>query len=223
MATPESSSTNTASTKRTLSSSTCSDHCYRLTKEMKKQYDATFRHLNDKKKWCLGDNVSVEDLIYQYGLICEYEHAAHSFILDEDDTYWKDVFTPEQLDIVKSTGETELPDYDSSCKEIFTSLSNTVKTTTDKIKQESSTSKSPFMMGRIESVKAATPDSTNIPDLLLSRDSVEYGVVRHIQGIGVEVMLKSPLHLPKMMKSIFLHTAEECCYEKDVTRSFRII
>ncbi|KAI9250988.1 hypothetical protein BDA99DRAFT_522365 [Phascolomyces articulosus] len=60
---------------------------------MKEEYTLAFETMNDEKKWDLGDGIFVEDLMYKYSS-CDFEHLAHSFILDVRDSCWKKIFTP---------------------------------------------------------------------------------------------------------------------------------
>ena len=51
----------------------------------------------------------------------------HSFILDTEDKCWETVFTPSQLQQIKSTSNKPLSEYDESCKKMFSTLSQVVK------------------------------------------------------------------------------------------------
>ncbi|KAI7852142.1 hypothetical protein BDC45DRAFT_607635 [Circinella umbellata] len=76
--------TSSSSGKRSRSSSAKTDS-YKMTPDMKEEYKRAFEELDDDKKWCLDDGTRVEDVIYAYGEKCDYEHLAHSFILDTED------------------------------------------------------------------------------------------------------------------------------------------
>ncbi|KAI7849966.1 hypothetical protein BDC45DRAFT_573466 [Circinella umbellata] len=120
------SSNSTPSAKRTRSTSAKTDS-RELTEEMKEEYKIRFEALKNEKKWDLGNGVFVEDLMYEYGSNCDFEHLAHSFILDIHDPCWKNVFTCAQLKVIASHGNPALMDYDLSCKELFSSLSKVMK------------------------------------------------------------------------------------------------
>ncbi|KAG2226969.1 hypothetical protein INT45_006376 [Circinella minor] len=112
--------------KRSRSSSSKSDSCP-LTEDMKNNFKETFDKLKDENKWCLKDGVKVEDVMYRYGASCDYEHAAHSFILNVDDPCWQTCFSPLQLEEIKMTKEEAMATYGDDCKKMFGKLYSTVK------------------------------------------------------------------------------------------------
>ena len=74
----------------------------------------------------------------------------------------------------------------------------------------------------------AARSSSIRPDLVLYKNGIEYGVAECGKGddkeaTGKKEIVETSLHCPKIMKSMFLHTASKCDNDKDVTRALRII
>ncbi|KAG2217847.1 hypothetical protein INT45_008144 [Circinella minor] len=65
------------------------------------------------------------------------------------------------------------------------------------------------------------------PDLVLFKNRLEYRVAECGKGGDEEIekkeIVETNLHYPKVMKSMFLHTASKCDNNEDVTRRLQII
>ncbi|KAG1140609.1 hypothetical protein G6F37_012184 [Rhizopus arrhizus] len=71
-----------------------------------RKFESSFKAIDDQMKWKLCSGRTVEDVLYDYGLELEREHAVHSFILDTSDQEMKKLFTGQEWDEI--TRETEL-------------------------------------------------------------------------------------------------------------------
>ncbi|KAI8139302.1 hypothetical protein BJV82DRAFT_672876 [Fennellomyces sp. T-0311] len=101
-----------------------------LTDEIKKQFEDDFKAMESAKKWALkkdkdGNDIYLEDIMYSYGMECEYEHPVHSFIFDVNDSCWEeyvskdDRLTKEDLHNIAYAGAPSLMKLDPSIQEIF--------------------------------------------------------------------------------------------------------
>ncbi|KAG2219248.1 hypothetical protein INT45_009856 [Circinella minor] len=75
--------------------------------------------MDSSKKWKIEEGVVVEDKIYEFVKTCNYEHAAHSFILDLGDPCWKSGFTPSQLKQIEEENVVPLEKLPTCLKEFF--------------------------------------------------------------------------------------------------------
>ncbi|KAI7858896.1 hypothetical protein BDC45DRAFT_531431 [Circinella umbellata] len=118
--------TSSASTKKRSRSSSSKTGSCEMTEEMLCEYRKAFEALEDSQKWDLGNGVYVEDLMYEFGASCTHEHLSHSFILDPEDPVYKDVFSLEQLELIKTASNNALEDYNEGCKNLFTMFTQVV-------------------------------------------------------------------------------------------------
>ncbi|CAG8683761.1 8493_t:CDS:2, partial [Rhizophagus irregularis] len=75
------------------------------------EFERTFQGMRKEKKWFLESGKCVEDELYAFGKQCQFEHLAHSFVIDPDDeTYYQNkVFTSEELEEIRETESKDLP------------------------------------------------------------------------------------------------------------------
>ncbi|CEP08874.1 hypothetical protein, partial, partial [Parasitella parasitica] len=103
------------------SNSNLSTRSVPLTPVFINKFRATYASLADQKKWVLKTGKVVEDEIFQFGLQCQYEHHAHSFIITPDDPVWKSRFTADELKEIRSKNSNPLP----PCSDTLLSYLNT--------------------------------------------------------------------------------------------------
>ncbi|KAG2225877.1 hypothetical protein INT45_006573 [Circinella minor] len=106
----------------TVTDSSKGDSCP-LTDEAREHFKKAFDDMNDDNKWELrkenNKRIFVEDIMYEFGMKCEYEHAVHSFILDLNDTCWNSYFTIEEKKALFKSGNWKLPPIDPEIREIL--------------------------------------------------------------------------------------------------------
>lgn len=71
------------------------------------QYDA----IPVSDKWILKTGKVVEDTMRSLAIICKYEHPVHSLILDPSDDTWKDYFTEDELNEIRTCNSIALPSF----------------------------------------------------------------------------------------------------------------
>ncbi|KAG1049129.1 hypothetical protein G6F43_008526 [Rhizopus delemar] len=116
------------------SNSSLSTSSVSLTPDFINKFRTTYASLVDQKKWILKTGKVVEDEIFQFGLQCQYEHHAHSFIIAPDNPVWKSRFTADELKEIRSKNPHPLPPCSDTLLNylnIFTDL----KTVDELIKQ----------------------------------------------------------------------------------------
>ncbi|KAG1490464.1 hypothetical protein G6F47_012252 [Rhizopus delemar] len=88
------------------SSVACSESIKLLTDLSFRKFESSFKAMDDQMKWKLCSGRTVEDVLYDYGMELEREHAVHSFILDTSNPEMKKLFTGQEWGEI--TRETEL-------------------------------------------------------------------------------------------------------------------
>ncbi|KAG2218581.1 hypothetical protein INT45_014170 [Circinella minor] len=67
-------------------------------------YTKEFEPVDSESKWELSDGTIVEDLLYAYGVIYEFEHSIHSYCIHASDETLKKKFSKEQIRDIKTAG-----------------------------------------------------------------------------------------------------------------------
>ncbi|KAF7732730.1 hypothetical protein EC973_000001 [Apophysomyces ossiformis] len=80
-----------------------------LNEEDWENFERKYRDLDPARKWKLGSGIFVEDKMLEFARTCQYEHPAHSLILDLDDPCWGTVFNKEELKMLRAENPKELP------------------------------------------------------------------------------------------------------------------
>ncbi|CAO3687004.1 unnamed protein product [Rhizopus stolonifer] len=73
-----------------------------------------FENLDTTKMWTLSTGTVVEKKMKEFALVCNYEHPVHSLILDTSDICWKNYFTSDELDEIKTMNMKNLCDLPDS-------------------------------------------------------------------------------------------------------------
>ncbi|RGB21936.1 hypothetical protein C1646_776959 [Rhizophagus diaphanus] len=81
----------------------------RVSIAMKDEINCIYRKMETRSKWRLSTGKYVEDALFDFGMAAEYEHLAHSFIIDPDDETYNSIFTEEELDEIRTYNSKELP------------------------------------------------------------------------------------------------------------------
>ncbi|KAI9482609.1 hypothetical protein BDB00DRAFT_879066 [Zychaea mexicana] len=108
----------------TTSTQTSKSSSWELTAEAKDRFKKDYEGMEEEKKWLLrtkedGAKVYLEDIMFQYGMECDYEHTVHSFIIDPKDDCWQDLLTKQELAEIETVGGDVFPSLDDSVQEIF--------------------------------------------------------------------------------------------------------
>ncbi|KAI9276752.1 hypothetical protein BDA99DRAFT_554707 [Phascolomyces articulosus] len=95
-----------------------------LSAENREQYRKNFEGMKNEDKWPLrknddGSDIYLEDIMYEFGAECEFEHLVHSFILDPTDSCWKDRLTEEELKRIIDATDPGLPGIGDGVRSIF--------------------------------------------------------------------------------------------------------
>ncbi|CAG8484948.1 10822_t:CDS:2 [Funneliformis caledonium] len=77
---------------------------------MKKEIEFIYRKMETQSKWRLSTGKYVEDSLFDFGMVANYEHLAHSFIIDPDDETYNSIFTEKELDEIRSYNSKEFPE-----------------------------------------------------------------------------------------------------------------
>ncbi|CAG8680613.1 3666_t:CDS:2 [Funneliformis mosseae] len=67
---------------------------------MKKEIEFIYRKMETQSKWRLSTGKYVEDSLFDFGMVANYEHftsLAHSFIIDPDDETYNSIFTEKEM------------------------------------------------------------------------------------------------------------------------------
>ncbi|RIB09056.1 hypothetical protein C2G38_1981881 [Gigaspora rosea] len=75
--------------------------------------------MNDQSKWRLSTRKYVEDALFNFAMSANFEHLAHSFIIDPDDKTYESIFTNEELEEIRSYNSKELPELPDNLLEFL--------------------------------------------------------------------------------------------------------
>ncbi|KAI8139963.1 hypothetical protein BJV82DRAFT_650993 [Fennellomyces sp. T-0311] len=102
-----------ASNNTTISNSTTTSNStgstITLTPAFLDEFRKVHSNMNDDLKWGMASGRKVEDVLFNFGLKCQHEHAAHSFILDLGDLDLKKEFTSAEVRELKEHNAHPLP------------------------------------------------------------------------------------------------------------------
>ncbi|KAG1531655.1 hypothetical protein G6F51_013436 [Rhizopus arrhizus] len=82
---------------------------YKLSDCEKKHIVDNFNKVPTTEKWILSTGKAVDDVMKNLAQESVYEHPVHSMILDPDDPVWKNHFTNDELNEIRSFHLTPLP------------------------------------------------------------------------------------------------------------------
>ncbi|RIA81831.1 hypothetical protein C1645_789518 [Glomus cerebriforme] len=77
---------------------------------MKREIECIYQKMETRSKWRLSTGKYVEDALFDFGMVSNYEHLAHSFIIDPDDETYNSIFTEEELDEIRTYNRKEFPE-----------------------------------------------------------------------------------------------------------------
>ncbi|KAF7721947.1 hypothetical protein EC973_003908 [Apophysomyces ossiformis] len=87
-----------------------------LTETAKESFRLKYNALDQDKKWKLPSGAVVEDIMFNFGMKCEYEHPVHSFVLCLDDPCWSKEFEECDLKAIFEEGDPCLPSIHSGAR-----------------------------------------------------------------------------------------------------------
>ncbi|KAL0073373.1 hypothetical protein F4703DRAFT_1897419 [Phycomyces blakesleeanus] len=80
-----------------------------------------YNSLNTEKMWKLSSGTIVEKIMEKVALACEYEHPAHSLILDPQEASWSEHFTVEELKEIAAHKAPKFQDFPKEMEEYIKS------------------------------------------------------------------------------------------------------
>ncbi|CAG8633134.1 7560_t:CDS:2, partial [Funneliformis caledonium] len=84
----------------------------RLTNVSRTEYQEMYENMNEELKWRLKSGRYVEDVIYEFGCLHQFEDLSHSFIIDLEDCQIMGLFTDEEREEIKSKNIKYDPELD---------------------------------------------------------------------------------------------------------------
>ncbi|KAI7856326.1 hypothetical protein BDC45DRAFT_503668 [Circinella umbellata] len=84
-----------------------------ITREFLTKFKNTYKNMNNRFKWTLPSGLKVEDELFKYGIGCDHEDAAHSFILDTSNPIWLKKFDEPDWQEIMGKNKVELDVVDS--------------------------------------------------------------------------------------------------------------
>ncbi|KAF0354455.1 hypothetical protein F8M41_014994 [Gigaspora margarita] len=91
-------------------SDSVSEEPSQLSMEMKEEMVYAYTKMETQSKWRLSTGKYVEDALFNFAMTANYEHLAHSFIIDPDDETYNLIFTEEELNEFRSYNSKEFPE-----------------------------------------------------------------------------------------------------------------
>ncbi|KAG2219076.1 hypothetical protein INT45_000359 [Circinella minor] len=121
-------------------SQTSKSGSWELTEEAKKCFKKEYTKMENENKWLVrteaGRKVYLEDLMYEYGMNCSYEHCVHSFIFDPTDDCWENTLTKKEIEDILKEGNTDLPSLNQSIHDIFNACKKAILPLEEKEEEE---------------------------------------------------------------------------------------
>ncbi|CAI2193323.1 9881_t:CDS:2, partial [Funneliformis geosporum] len=189
---------------------------------MKNEINCIYRKMETRSKWHLSIGKCVEDALFDFGMAADYEHLAHSFIINLDDETYNSIFTEEELNEIRTYNSKELPEVPDYLLEYLLkyekdSLEELREVLTEKESWEGRNyDKSNHF--NFEWIKRSMHNLKNKREYRCS----EAG--RYFKGINDTKILKERgLKCPKILKDIFVDLGNAVRWEAETVRQMEVI
>ncbi|KAI8374955.1 hypothetical protein EDC96DRAFT_340475 [Choanephora cucurbitarum] len=109
----------------TSSTSSTTASCFLpLTPSCRQDIMDKFSAMNQEKKWCIAEDVYLEDIVFKIGQAKQREDICHSFIVDMNDLCYKTHLSISQIKSVAAHGLSPLPSVSDALKKAMDDLKN---------------------------------------------------------------------------------------------------